>query len=206
MNTAYLKANRFARNVRERIRWLTGTKSKNGPDNHVVKLQRIRRYQRLVKATSLIETGTFFGQTTAFASRHFGNVVSIELCPILAQANQTAFRRQPNVNILCGDSRLLLADAVKLCRPPILFWLDGHYSGGNTAGAAAPCPIIDELKTIGDALDISQCALLIDDLRLFNGLDGYPKIDEVSALIKSIWNEAEIGVDQDAITVAHKAL
>ena len=46
----------------------------------------------------------------------------------------------------------------------IVFWLDGHWSGGVTAGEDDECPLLDELGAIkhrrGDII-------MIDDARLF---------------------------------------
>jgi FkbM family methyltransferase len=59
-----------------------------------------------------------------------------------------------------GDSRDILPQ-LDLSEPTV-FWLDGHWSAGDTAGEGDECPLLDELATIGP-----QHAILIDDARLF---------------------------------------
>jgi hypothetical protein len=43
-------------------------------------------------------------------------------------------------------------------------WLDGHWSGGHTAGAGDECPLLEELSCLKDR---EQDLILIDDARLF---------------------------------------
>jgi hypothetical protein len=47
----------------------------------------------------------------------------------------------------------------------VLYWLDGHWSGGPTAGAGAECPLLDEIAAI--AKGHPDDCVLIDDARLF---------------------------------------
>jgi hypothetical protein len=64
---------------------------------------------------------------------------------------------------------------------PALFWLDGHYSGGETARGAQGSPIIAELETVfSRKLDD---VVLIDDIRCFTGFDGYPSLADLKALV-----------------------
>ena len=65
---------------------------------------------------------------------------------------------------------------------PALFWLDGHYSGGATANSGKS-PIMDEVATILES-DLEH-VLLIDDIRLFDGTDGYPTLSELRELVMS---------------------
>jgi hypothetical protein len=60
-----------------------------------------------------------------------------------------------------------------------LYWLDAHWSGGETAGSDDPCPLIAELDAIG-AGDPNDC-LLIDDAREFSSPpdDRWPTLVEV---------------------------
>src|SRR4051812_26296690 len=105
MNTLTLKIKRWLRNAREVFRFVFVPKNPSGPDNHIAKISRIRRYRNLTGAKSFLETGTFYGQTTEIASYLFDNVVSIELSSNLAELNALSFRRSKNVRIVQGDSR-----------------------------------------------------------------------------------------------------
>ena len=63
-----------------------------------------------------------------------------------------------------GDSRERLRELVDR-RIPTLYWLDGHWSGGPTAGVDDECPVLPEIEHIGKGHP-DDC-LLIDDARLF---------------------------------------
>ena len=50
----------------------------------------------------------------------------------------------------------------------ISFWLDGHFSQGETFKGLNDTPILEELKIISDFLSkMSNVTILIDDVRLF---------------------------------------
>ena len=65
---------------------------------------------------------------------------------------------------------------------PALFWLDGHYSGGVTALGTTTTPIFAELQEIELSKRKSD-VILIDDIRLFNGHDGYPTLEDLTDFI-----------------------
>jgi hypothetical protein len=111
-----------------------------------------------------IETGTYGGGGTRTLAGMFETVVTIELSHELHVRAREALADLANVTLLEGDSRELLAPLAE--EPvPTLYWLDGHWSGGPTAGVEAECPLLDEIAAIG-AGHRDDC-LLIDDARLF---------------------------------------
>ena len=83
-----------------------------------------------------------------------------------------------------GDSGEILPELLNNINEPILFWLDGHYSAGNTSKGSLNTPIIKELVTIFQH-PIKQHIILIDDARLFNGADDYPTSVEVSTIAEN---------------------
>jgi len=112
-----------------------------------------------------IETGTFQGGTTRWASTRFESVFTIERAEGLYNLHHGELAQIKGVKPLFGDSRdvlpLILAG---IGQRKALFWLDGHWSGGETAGAADECPLLEELACLSDRKgDI----VLIDDARLF---------------------------------------
>jgi len=112
-----------------------------------------------------VETGTFRGDTAAWAARHFARVTTIELSPAYLAAAQQRFRDQLNVRSLGGDSAAVLQETVAALAGPACFWLDAHWSGLDTAGREAECPLLGEL----DLLNASPAphVILVDDARLF---------------------------------------
>lgn len=120
---------------------------------------------RLNDATVFVETGTYHGQTTRWASNHFDSVFTIERAENLYNLHSEELARLKGVKPLCGDSREMLPSIIaEIDDRKAVFWLDGHWSGGETAGADDECPLLDELACIANRTgDI----ILIDDARLF---------------------------------------
>lgn len=115
-----------------------------------------------------VETGTFHGEGVNDALRAgFQQVISIELCPSLAEENKNRFAGDERVTIIQGDSGCSLGEHIKSIQVPITFWLDGHFSGGETARGPKRTPILDELEHIRNH-PIKTHTILIDDVRIFN--------------------------------------
>lgn len=112
-----------------------------------------------------VETGTFEGTTAAWAARTFDRVTSIELSEELHRRAVERHTGEPRIRFVQGHSREQLKNVVAGLAGPALFWLDGHYSGGETAGELDECPVIDEIAAIDDS-EIEHF-LFIDDARLF---------------------------------------
>ena len=116
-------------------------------------------------STTFVETGTYLGKTTRWAATQFDRVHTIERAESLYQQHSLTLDAISNVTTHLGDSRSILPDIVAgLGDSRATFWLDGHYSGGETAGEHDECPLLDELAVLrGRNTDI----ILIDDARLF---------------------------------------
>ncbi|RKQ92885.1 hypothetical protein C8N24_2741 [Solirubrobacter pauli] len=111
-----------------------------------------------------VETGTFRGQTARGLAGVFESVLTIELSVELHRSAQEALRDTPAVTALQGHSVPVLEQVADPALPT-LFFLDGHWSGGPTAGADDECPVLEELAAIGTGHP-DDC-ILIDDARLF---------------------------------------
>jgi hypothetical protein len=112
-----------------------------------------------------VETGTFRGDTAAWAAAHFARVTTLELSPAIHATARARLAPLAQVRALQGDSGLLLRDLVKTLEGPALFWLDAHWSGLDTAGVGAECPVLAEIALV-DASPLPN-VLLVDDARLF---------------------------------------
>ncbi|MCR9295009.1 MAG: class I SAM-dependent methyltransferase [bacterium] len=125
----------------------------------------VKRLAEVSRAKTFVETGTFQGATTRWAAELFETVHTIELAPSLYDRYHQDLQQLPNVNPHLGDSAKLLPEIVsQLDSQPVIFWLDGHWSGGETAGESAECPIMEELACLEHR---DQDLILIDDARLF---------------------------------------
>jgi hypothetical protein len=120
---------------------------------------------RLAGATVFVETGTFRGGTTRWAAGHFPVVFTIERAEGLYLQQRDALARLPGVTPLLGDSRTVLPAIVAgLGDRRAVYWLDGHWCAGETAGADDECPLLDELACLANR---RQDLILVDDARLF---------------------------------------
>lgn len=114
-----------------------------------------------------VETGTYLGESTVRLAEHFKHVSTVELGEQLwreAKERHTAVR---NVTFLQGASEHVLAGVADAADGPLLYWLDGHWSGGVTAGESNECPLLEEIDAVDASPHGAGSVILIDDARLF---------------------------------------
>jgi hypothetical protein len=170
------------------------------PPPSLVKQNVLRSYGRRFSLRTLIETGTYFGDTLYALRDDFARLYSVELDPRLHQWARARFARLPHIELLCGDSRVLLPTLVAQLREPCLFWLDGHFSGGLTACAGGITPIIQELQCVL-APGAADHVVLVDDARLFRPEEGYPPLQQIVDLVSEMRPAWTCEVDEDIIRI-----
>jgi hypothetical protein len=148
------------------------------PAPPTVKYRVIKEYQRRFGLRTLIETGTFAGGTIDAVGRRFDRLVSIELSPEWHARAVERFGSLLHVTLVHGDSATRLPEVLQTLEEPALFWLDAHYSGPITARGVIDSPIVRELDAIR-AHGVAGHVILIDDMRDFQGRDGYPTVVEL---------------------------
>ncbi len=113
---------------------------------------------------AFIETGTYLGNSIAWASANFLQVFTIEIdANYLSQARQR-HAGLTNVQYVEGDSAAQLTNVLGRLDGPALCWLDAHAG----AGFFAPednCPLLAELEAVMSSPH-DHC-ILIDDARAF---------------------------------------
>lgn len=142
--------------------------------------------QNIPIPTTFVETGAYKGNGIAEIlreSRFFTSIHSIELSPKWVAHCQARFADQPSVQIHEGDSATVLESLIPtLPSTPVLFYLDAHYSGGETAGQDLDngCPVLRELSALAKR-NVAGDVIFVDDMRLmgkgsWSGLEGseYP--------------------------------
>lgn len=113
--------------------------------------------------TRAVESGTLRGDTAQALAGIFPTVVTVELSH---EWHRRASERLAgtSIRLLHGHSvDHLLALAGE--RIPTLYYLDGHWSAGDTAGVEDECPVLEEIRAIGSGHP-DDC-LIIDDARYF---------------------------------------
>lgn len=187
--------------IRRRLvsHWLRN--GKHGPAPHEVKQANLRRLALTYQIPLMVETGTYAGDMVAAMQAQFERLISIELSEQLHREAVARFSHLPHVEILQGDSGRVLAELCPKLSGRVLFWLDGHYSGGITACGDQPSPIMAELDAIYGNPKIEP-VIVIDDARCFEGVDGYPTLRELEQWLRARSSETVISVHDDAIFLA----
>ena len=161
-------------------------------DNDSLSLAFLKRVVEIFHADVFIETGTLTGGTAAEAAKVFREVHTIELSHELFQKALERFESNSNVCVYHGDSAEVLPDILPRIQGKCVFWLDGHYSGEETARGKENTPVIQEIEAIRDQ-NVQDAIILIDDIRCFyRELNpssihyGYPTIRNLFAAILEI--------------------
>lgn len=194
--------NRFTRRMRELaagIEWRL--KGRPVPLPNALKQAIIIEHAKAGGIRVFVETGTYEGRTLAAMIPFFDRLYSIELGEDLYRRACDRFASVPKVRLLQGDSGDRLADVLELEREErCLFWLDAHYSRGDTARGEEETPILKELELIG-AHPVKGHLLLVDDARCFGADEGYPSIEWMKAAAARLFPGSAFSVDRDIIMI-----
>lgn len=120
----------------------------------------------LFETQIFVETGTYYGETTENVKSMFEKIYTMELKEEFANAAALKFQNDKHITIVQGDSGENMSKICSIIDKPTFFWLDGHWSGGNTARGEKDVPLLEELKAINDLCN-QWCIIAIDDARLF---------------------------------------
>jgi hypothetical protein len=76
---------------------------------------------------------------------------------------------------MLGDSSTVFMDLLPLLETNTVFFLDGHWSAGNTGRGIKDCPLYEEISCINEKFK-HRAVIIVDDTRLFgkgpnNGTD-----------------------------------
>jgi predicted O-methyltransferase YrrM len=142
-----------------------------------VKHDVLRQTARAHGLRTLVETGTYMGETGWAMRREFDRIETIELQPTLAALARVRFARAPNVTVHEGDSGVVLQRILDGLDSPALFWLDAHPCT-DRAASGTTVPLLAELAAIARHC-VSGHAIVIDDMRLM-GTPGFPRTEELA--------------------------
>lgn len=170
------------------------------PPPHRIKQEALCKYRDQFGTRILVETGTFRGDMMHAMAGQFDQLYSIELSEQLFQKAKERFQDRPHVTILQGDSGRVLGDLIPKLSSTTLFWLDGHYSAGETAKGEKDTPIYEELAHILDDQRF-QHIVLVDDARLFGTDPSYPKYEEIESFVKNRRPQYSLRIETDSIRI-----
>jgi len=143
-----------------------------------------------------VEGGTFTGGTAKSMSNKFKKVYTIEKSEIMYEKAKDNLKDISNVTMLKGDTREHLKNIMEN-NDNILFWLDAHWSGGDTYGEEDECPLLEELKIIFEY--DKNYVVLIDDARLFlapppapHKIENWPSLTNILKTLPLDWELLEL--------------
>lgn len=183
------------------------------PESMSLENQFLKMLHSNTNAPSFVETGTYYGHTTALASSIFPAktkcpcVHSIELSETLFIQAKEKFKNNKNICLYQGDTiRILPSILQKIEGQPIIF-LDAHFSMGETAQGQKNTPILDELNIIKQS-KFNDAILIIDDIRMFYDpindprgtfIEGYPTLNTIVEKILEINSSYHCAVIYDTL-------
>ena len=139
----------------------------------------------------LVETGSGGGGGIRYALQYgFKEIHSVEINKAYHDVCVSVFKDNPNVHLYLGDSIAVLPQILSKISTQATFLLDAHVMSLDQVHGKTVCPILEELKTIvahSKSLGIKH-SLLIDDVKLFNGLvDSFDRI-KISDIEKVVYD------------------
>jgi len=176
--------------------------SKSGAP-HEYKQYIIRKYKDFNQSKVLIETGTYLGHMIDAQLLDFHKIFSIEVDEKLSKRAKIKYRNFKHIEIIHGDSAIKIDYLLREndFKSNIIFWLDGHYSGGITGKGQKECPIVEEIESILKLRKKFNDIILIDDARCFDGTNSYPTIQEIKNQIKNYRSNFDLKVENDIIII-----
>jgi hypothetical protein len=165
---------RPVRDARDVDEWLVG--GRPVPPPHGVKARNLLCLADLFGIDTLVETGTFRGDMISATKKRFRKIYSIEVFEPLASAASAKFSNDKNVEIINADSSDALPALLPRIIEPVVFWLDGHYSGPGTGKGRVETPILKEILAIKAVRDGSD-VIVIDDAQAFGSDPAFPSLD-----------------------------
>jgi hypothetical protein len=166
------------------------------------KFRQIKALAQRSGARTLIETGTYVGNTAMRCSTVFERVITIELDADLYRQASRYLSRRKNVECLEGDALSLLPQVLaRADTDNVLVFLDGHFSGPGTAHGDVPEPACEEIEVLARYRD-KITAFIVDDFRCFGKDAGWPRRFELLRAVENSFGEGfEYTIHMDQVLV-----
>jgi hypothetical protein len=112
-----------------------------------------------------IETGTKHGVTTFSMEPYFKHLITIELSEKYHNFAKSKYSGS-KINFILGDSADVFEKILDSVEENAIFFLDGHWSSGDTAKGPKDCPLVEEIAHINNHYK-HEAIIIVDDFRLF---------------------------------------
>jgi len=113
----------------------------------------------------IVETGTYLGFSTMYLSKHFKDVISIELSKEVYENAKKKLKKFKNIKLYNEDSSLFLKNFfLNKNNLDISFYLDAHYMSSVDLLSNNTNPILEELEIILNNISkLRNFTIFIDD-------------------------------------------
>ena len=111
-----------------------------------------------------VETGTYHGRTIFEMEPMFGELHTIEIAERFYKECSNRYTGH-KITFHLGDSAKTIPSILDTVNKPCVFFLDGHWSGGDTGRGETDVPLLHELDAVSKYCH--KCIIIIDDFRLF---------------------------------------
>lgn len=150
----------------------------------------ILNIKEIIGYNSFIETGTYRGESSIWASKIFSKVYTFEASKEIFE--QLDLRKYSNINSFYGDSVEHLP--IALIEPSIVY-LDAHNSGGQTHNSY---PLLNEIDVINKSL--LNHTIIVDDARFCMSLFNNETYGELVDIVnKLVYNDRYVVIYEDML-------
>lgn len=125
---------------------------------------------------NFVETGTYKGDSTIIAAKHFKNVYTIEIFEPLYTETKERCEKEGinNIEFNLGDSLECLPNICKKTRENgAIYFIDAHISGGDSGwNGTNRVPLFEEIDIVISE-PIGPSVFILDDLRLWKTIKAW---------------------------------
>ena len=115
--------------------------------------------------SNFIESGTYLGETIKGMEPYFNSLHKNKIKEEYYNNCRNNIKSN-KINFLLGDSTIEMETLLPTIKDKTIFFLDGHWSAGDTGKGLKDCPLYEELTLINTLYE-NEGIIIIDDCRLF---------------------------------------
>jgi hypothetical protein len=117
------------------------------------------------KYPCFIETGTLHGWTIFAMEQYFSKLYTVEYSEKYHNIAKNKYTGN-KINFILGDSSIIFNTLLPTIADKCIFFLDGHYSSGDSGQSEKDCPLNEEIAHISNLFQ-HEAIIIVDDFRLF---------------------------------------
>jgi hypothetical protein len=117
------------------------------------------------KYNCFIETGTLNGDTIFSLEPYFNKLYTVEFSEKYYNNTKNKYSGS-KINFILGDGSIVFENILPTITDKCIFFLDGHWSSGDTGKSEKDCPLVEEITHINNLFQ-NDAIIIIDDFRLF---------------------------------------